>query len=262
LLANATLSSFATNAGFVNSHGLAIDSSNNIYTGSTTTIYKITPAGTISTFKSGFICAWGLAFDTSGNLYVADEGANAVYKITSNSTQTTFSTSSLLNGPAGLVFDLNGNLYVSNWGGFAGTTIIKLNSTGTTATTYSTGNIGPQDMIFQANGSMLVAENGASGGASGYIGLVPTGGGSPTSVLATGTGTQGIANDANGNLWVTGWLGQQLMKYSPTFSLLETLSTTTYGTTLINDPESIRTDSIGNLYFVNWGSTTLTKIVP
>jgi streptogramin lyase len=94
-------------------YGLAIDAGDNVFvTSSSGSIYKITPAGTSSTFSfvSG---ATGLAFDKQGNLFVAVT-SGSVTRITPAGASSTFATG-LGSSLVGLAFDNNGNLYVASY---------------------------------------------------------------------------------------------------------------------------------------------------
>lgn len=130
-------------ARFNSPHGIAVDSSGNIYTAEYggQAIRKITPSGVVSTFAGAkgisgtadgigtmarFYQPQGLAFDDSGNLYVADSGNHAVRMITPEGVVTTYAgamgVSGSTNGtrtnarffcPVGIVFDGFGNMYVA-----------------------------------------------------------------------------------------------------------------------------------------------------
>src|SRR5262249_39853061 len=73
-------------------------------------IYKFTPQGVVSTFRSGLDGPEVLAFDVAGNLYVTSFLGH-IYKFTPGGTRTTFASG--LN-PGGLAFDSAGNLYVAD----------------------------------------------------------------------------------------------------------------------------------------------------
>src|SRR5262249_29238400 len=94
--------------------GMTFDSKGNLYVGDwyDNAVYKITPAGVVSTYATGIQTPDGLAFDRSGNLYVASEKGNYVDKITPGGVVSTFATG--FNVPVGLAFDSSGNLYVAN----------------------------------------------------------------------------------------------------------------------------------------------------
>jgi sugar lactone lactonase YvrE len=80
---------FATLEPSIAAYHLAFDSDNNLYvTGPTTSsydhVYRITPAGEVTTFYRGLGRPQGLAFDVEGNLYVAAslEGRRGVVRVT------------------------------------------------------------------------------------------------------------------------------------------------------------------------------------
>lgn len=144
-----TFTQFASSAVYYGHHtALAIDSSDNLFwavtsyfngtnNNTTSNVYKITPAGSMSTFAS--VATLGgsgtsLAFDRNGNLYWAvmnlyngttNNLTGSVYKITAAGTLTTLATVNTA-GAYGtkLLFDSTGNLFwaVSN-SGYSGATI-------------------------------------------------------------------------------------------------------------------------------------------
>ena len=95
----------------------AFDSSGNLYVADygNNTIFKVTPAGSVSTFVSAGLIGspTGLAFDSSGNLYVASYSTNTISEVTPAGVVSSF-VSSGLSGPEGLAFDSGGNLYAAN----------------------------------------------------------------------------------------------------------------------------------------------------
>ena len=73
----------------MNVSALAFGPDHNLYASSRTegTIYRITPAGNISTFAEGMGIATGIAFDRDGNLFVGDR-SGTIFKIIPKTTST------------------------------------------------------------------------------------------------------------------------------------------------------------------------------
>ena len=86
-------------------------------------IFKITPNGTIKKIATGFSAILGLVLDKYSNIYVLEmtagfpfphPGAGRIKKISANGTVE--DVISGLNLPTGMTMGPDGNLYVSNWG--------------------------------------------------------------------------------------------------------------------------------------------------
>jgi sugar lactone lactonase YvrE len=130
-------------AGFSNTTGIAIDSSDNLYVADGTQIRKITPDGAVTTVigqlkaesKDGdratacFLHMENIAVDNKGNIYVTDydpgknwlagrvanSGDYLIRKITTDGIVTTLKNGTVplqLRYPRGLACDKNGNLYI------------------------------------------------------------------------------------------------------------------------------------------------------
>ena len=99
------MSTFATGFGAERSpspinfflEGLALDSAGNVFVADQdqtapnftypTTIYKVTPGGTVITFASGLAKGYGLAFDSAGNLFAASTNTDqTIYQFTPGET--------------------------------------------------------------------------------------------------------------------------------------------------------------------------------
>jgi sugar lactone lactonase YvrE len=147
-------------AGAVYPNGVAFDVSGNLYATDPVhdTITKITPAGTVSLFKSlpGGSFPTGLAIDAGGDLYVANSSTDQINRITSTGTLSLFAT---LPGEApsseGLAFDAGGNLYVSRSNG----EIHKITSSGTVSlfVTLPPGS-DPIGLAFDGIGNLYAAD--------------------------------------------------------------------------------------------------------
>src|SRR6266487_3739479 len=87
--------------------GLAFDSSGNLFEAdyNSGTIFKFPPAGTKSPFAAGLSQPVGLAFDSSGNLFEGDVGSNTIFKFTPAGIKSTFASG--LSGPSGLAFGIS-----------------------------------------------------------------------------------------------------------------------------------------------------------
>lgn len=129
-------------ARFHSPQGLAVNGSGNVYVAenSNETIRRVTPAGVVSTLAgfpgsagaadgiggaARFRFLNGLALDQTGNIYVADQGNEAVRKVTQGGVVTTVAGQSgnpgtadgigslaRFNHPQGVAVDASGNLYV------------------------------------------------------------------------------------------------------------------------------------------------------
>jgi sugar lactone lactonase YvrE len=131
--AGGTLSGYVdatgTSARFNSPHGVAVDSSGNLYVADTgnNRIRKITSAGVVTT-RATITAPVGIAVDSGGNLYVANSPAGySIQKITPTGTVSTLvgsanatgltdatGTAARFTAPTGLAVDAVGNVYVAD----------------------------------------------------------------------------------------------------------------------------------------------------
>jgi hypothetical protein len=169
--------------------GLATDSAGNVFVAATnlsqtaTTIYKITPDGTVSPFFSlpAGAGGGGMAFDSSGNLYVTafdlptDPPTGEILRFAPDGTQDSSPFVGPTNFPnttgdqiptGGLALDASGNLFVSTVlnGGSTGE-IRKFAPDGTEITPrFATGlTKTPRGLAFDGAGNLFLAEIGIPG---------------------------------------------------------------------------------------------------
>jgi sugar lactone lactonase YvrE len=261
-------------AGFINSTnyslypvGITIDISGNLYITDSATegIYKITSAGVVSALAGGtglwgstdgtgtaasFEFPEGITVDASGTVYVADTDNSTIRKITPEGVVTTLAgkagywgntdgtgTGALLGGPSGIVRDASGNLYVtqSSWD-----TIRKITIPAAVVTTFA-GSI--DDTYGSTDG---------------------------TGTAASFHWPEGIAVDANGNLYIADSDNSTIRKITPvgvvtTFAGTSGTTGSTDGTgaaALFDNPQGIAVDASGNVYVADTGNSTIRKITP
>lgn len=243
--------------------GMAFDSAGNMYVTDTKShvIRKITAASEVSILAGSegiagnadgsgnsalFSTPAGLAIDASGNLYVADQGNNAIRKITAAGAVITLAgnasasgsadgsgTSASFNGPQGVAVDAAGNLYVADTGNH---TIRKLTPAGTVST--------------------LAGAAGAAGSADG------------TGPVARFNTPSDLTTDTAGNLYVADTGNNTVRKLTPA-GVASTLagSAAVFGSTdgsaataLFNTPSGAAADAAGNLYIADTFNNTIRKI--
>jgi hypothetical protein len=136
---------------------ITIDSTGNLYTGawSSGNIYKITPAGVVTTLHTGTLSSNPHAFvvDSAGNVYVNYQSLSNITKITPAGVATVFASS--VSVSRGLVIDADGNLYTPN---FAGNYLYKITPAGVVTNIGSTGtNSAPYATVIAPNGDLYTA---------------------------------------------------------------------------------------------------------
>lgn len=244
---------------------VATDRAGNIYVADTAnnTIRKITPAGVVTTLAgtagvvghadgtgpaASFFFPSGVATDSGGNVYVADEMNNTIRKITPSGVVTTIAGIALtaghangpaatatFNGPQAIATDSAGNVYVADTG----------NST--------IRQISPVGMVSTIAGIALTVGHADGQGA-----------------LATFYLPRGVATDSVGNVYVADTGNNTIRKIAPP-GVVSTLAGTALtvgsadgtGTAAsFNGPQSVATDSGGNVYVADTVNSTVRKITP
>ncbi len=251
-------------ATFSNPSGIVADGHGNLYVSDTYnfTIRKVTTAGVVTTFAgtagtngftdgtgaaAKFYYAQGITIDGSGNLYVGDTDNEAIRKITTpGAVVTTFAggvfgsnngtgTAAQFASPEGLGIDGNGNIYVAD---SDNEEIRKI--TPTAAVTTIAG-------VVEVTGS--------------------TDGGPATNVPEFNT-PEGVAFDANDNVYVADTANNTIREITPTGTVTTIAGKAgTTGTTngtgsaiRFNTPTSLDFDSNGNLFVADSGNDTIRKL--
>lgn len=243
---------------FNNPYGVAVDGSGNIYVADTYNyaIRKITPAGIVSTIagtgSAGFADGSGtaakfslpirLTLDAQGNLFVADAQNQRIRKVTVSGVVTTIAgdgvfgeidangTSAELGGPFDVTLDPQGNLFVCG----IDNRIRKISPGG--------------DVTTFAGSAVQGTADGMGAAAQFYL-------------------PQGIATDAQGNIYVADQYNNRIRK------ITQSGQVTTYlggnagyvdgnGTAaLFYRPTSIAFDSKGTMYVADLGNNVVRKVV-
>ena len=111
------------NTGFVDVWGVACDVAGNVYVADRNAtvanggrIWKVTPAGAISTLASGLPGPLGLTIDTGGNLYTGAYNGQKILRITPAGVVSNYATGLGVvgNQTYQIEFDTDGNLYAGN----------------------------------------------------------------------------------------------------------------------------------------------------
>ncbi len=152
------------------SGGIELDQDGNIYMGdfgktlggqpTGDKVYKISPAGQVSTYMTNLVGASGNAFDSQDNFYQSNIQGGFITKKSPDGAEEKFS-NSLLNAPVGIAVDPDDNLYIANYGS---NNILRMTPDGTFSV-YVSGSLlnGPNGIAIDSLGNFFVANfnNGA-----------------------------------------------------------------------------------------------------
>jgi hypothetical protein len=145
-------------SGLTSPRGMDVDSAGNLFVATSSTITRITPDGTTSTFDSGFASAWDITFDVSGNMYVDDLSFKRIYKYTPLGVKSVYKTLTSSNTTYGLEMTSSNDLFISQG---PGGSIEKYSSTGVESTFHS--DVSPyQPVGIESNsaGEIYIGTNG------------------------------------------------------------------------------------------------------
>ncbi len=245
--------------------GVATDRAGNIYVAdnSNNRIRKITPSGIISTFAgtgSAGLSGDGSAataaqlnnpqkvkVDATGNVYIADYGNHRIRKVNTSGVISTVAgstagfsgdggraTAAKLNGPNDVAIDGSGNLYISD---YSNSRVRKVSTSGTIST--------------------------FAGGSSGLDGGPAT--------AAFLNGTNAVAADRNGNVFIAEALSSRIRKVNTSGTISTYVGNGTSGydgdgglatATRIEHATSLFVDSNLNLYFTDAANYRVRKVTP
>jgi sugar lactone lactonase YvrE len=232
--------------------GVTIDTAGNLFALSRSTgiVYKITPAGQISTFvdlpdgDEGYI---GLISDpTTGNLFVSRymrRTGTEILKITPAGVVSVFA-SPVIN-PSGLALDGHGNLFVSsdtNPG-----TVSKITANGSVSV-FATGLNQPDGLSFGPNGDLFIGDRGTN-----RVMRVPASGGQAT-VFATGLANpMDVEFDQVGRLFVTNF-------DAGTIATIDTAGIVSLFASGLTNPAGLAFDQQNRLYVADFGANRIVRL--
>jgi prepilin-type N-terminal cleavage/methylation domain-containing protein len=233
--------------------GIAIDSSGNLWVGDDNNgrIEEFDGNGNyLSKFGSGgtgngqFKLLHGIAIDSRGNFWLADYDNNRVEELNSKgSWLQTIPTgcpdaampacasgtgNGQFNSPSGIAVDSSGNIWVGDWGN-------------------------NRVQKFDIGGNFLMGIGAGYNGVAGAIG---------SSGTASGqfNGTNGIAIDSSGNVWVADSGNNRVQEFNSSGTYIRQLGcagtakcTWNVGATGLPSPQDITFDPYGNVWVTSWG---------
>lgn len=154
-------------------------------------VFKITPTGTVTRFATGLNTPTSLGIDRTGNLFVSDEIDQEIFRVSPLGVVSPFA--HLPREAEGLAFDRNGTLYSAV---FEDGTVYQISPAGTVSVFVNTGQSTLVDLAFDSAGNLYCSNDGGA--------VVKVTLDKHVSVFATGFSQAfGEALDSQGNLYVT-----------------------------------------------------------
>jgi len=170
--------------------------------------------GTITAGIAGPIGVW---VDRNATLYVANSSDNAVTEYVRGSNVPATTVTLGVSQPSGVAVDSHGTLYVGNFASSGG--YVDEYPAGSNAPSARIKGLQqPEEMAFDANDNLYIADNGSGGSGSGAIWKVPFG---KTALINLGledlSNPLGVSLDANGDLFVSddGLLTDEIFVFQP-----------------------------------------------
>lgn len=256
-----------------------------------------------------FIQVHGIALDSSGNLFVADFGAQVVRKITTDGNIATIAgvagtaayagdgaaaTLANLNSPSGVAVDASGNVYIAD---SANNVVRKVTTDGNIATFAGNNTAGagfagdtgpaasaqlhlPESLVIDKAGSLYIADYAnavirivvAAGTIGTYAGTASTSGFAGDGGQAASAqlnGVVGMALDASGNFYIADFNNYRVRKINPSnvISSIAGGSVVTFSgdggpatQAALGTPYGVAVDGSGNVYFSDYENFRVRKI--
>jgi uncharacterized protein (TIGR03437 family) len=258
----------------------------------------------------------GVAVDSSGNLYVADSDANHIYKVSNNvitnfagilNTATTSTgsgitntrgfagdggaaTSAQVNSPSSVVIDSSGNIHFTD---LYNARVRKIVSSGTISTVVGNGSTAYSGDGGSAQNALMNAPAGVAPGPGGVVYISDTNNqrirrigtdGTISTVVGNGTAgfagdgaaassaqvsyPAGLAVDSAGNVYFADLANQRVRKVSGgVVSTIAGSGTSGFGgdggsatAGQLNSPTAVAADNVGNLYIADFSNNAIRKV--
>ncbi|MEG0002478.1 MAG: SMP-30/gluconolactonase/LRE family protein [Comamonas sp.] len=202
--------------------------------------------------SDGMVALEGPAFDRQGNLYFVDVYADSVLRLTPRRELSTVYTQPGLR-PAGIAIHQDGRIFVAGIGDFNAGSIIAFHpDTGQVQSIVapSAGYV-PDDLVFDRQGGIYFTDfKGSSTQPTGGVFHVSADAQTITPMLPQMASANGVAISPDGKvLWATEFCNSRLHRVD----LVDEVTVAHFGTTVPyhfvgRAPDSMRTDSAGNVY--------------
>jgi len=148
----ATVANYSSLGGVTTTEGIAVDPSGNLWVTTSVGVLEFNASGTVlAKYSSGFI-GTRVAIDAAGNVWLSNTPSNSVSRVSASGL--VGSPISVGAAPAGFAIDNSGNVYIAC---FNASTVVKISSSGAILSTISPPTTNPGGMAIDATGNIWVS---------------------------------------------------------------------------------------------------------
>ena len=244
-------------AGLNYAHGLAVDSTGNLYIsdGPNMRVGKLAPGTTrpVTLPFTGLHHNQGVAVDGADNVYLADTLNNRILKLPDGSTTQVELPFPDLDQPDSVAADGAGNVYVTAWNSaLSRHKVLELPAGSTSPVELATTLVDPQDVATDNTGAVYVADKGSQ------VFKYAAGSTTPVELPFTGlNGPDGVAVDTAGNVYVADYNNSRVLELPA-----GTTTQVTLPFTGLRHPVHLAADTEGNVYVSDTeGGTGITRVL-